>query len=66
MESKLTLLISQMLRINYYILSCFSQLEHYTGDTISAESLTRIFTLLLPLGGFVGWSETSHSLTTSY
>lgn len=43
-----------MLRVNYYILSCFSQLEHYMGDSVSAEALTKIFTLLLPLGGFLG------------
>lgn len=43
-----------MLRINYYILSCFAQLEHFTGNTATADHLTHIFTLLLPLGGFIG------------
>lgn len=45
---------THMARINFYILSCAAQLEFYTGDAKLAETLTTLFTILLPLGGLVG------------
>jgi MFS family permease len=43
-----------MLRINFYIQSAHSQLLFYTGDPMLADSLTKAFTYLLPLGGLAG------------
>jgi len=43
-----------MLRINFYIQSAHAQLLFYTADPQLADSLTKAFTYLLPLGGLVG------------
>jgi len=43
-----------MLRITFYIQSAHSQLLFYTGDPKLADSLTKTFTYLLPLGGLLG------------
>lgn len=43
-----------MLRINLYIQTAHSQLLYYTSDPVLADSLTRAFTYLLPLGGLFG------------
>jgi len=49
-----------MLRINWYIMTVRTQVEYFTGDAALAETLTTLFTVVLPLGGvvgipFVGW-----------
>lgn len=43
-----------MTRVNFYILSVDSQLESFTGSRTRAELLTRLFTILLPVGGILG------------
>ncbi|KAI5475172.1 hypothetical protein MNV49_001859 [Pseudohyphozyma bogoriensis] len=43
-----------MTRINFYILSIDTQLQDFTGSRETAESLTRIFSVMLPIGGIAG------------
>lgn len=43
-----------MTRINFYVMSVASQLEFFTGDAVLADRLTVAFTVILPLGGFIG------------
>lgn len=43
-----------MARINYYIQTVFQQLLFYLGDYGLARTITRTFTVLLPLGGIAG------------
>lgn len=47
-------LFVQMIRINWYLATVQSQLEFYTGNTELADTLTKAFTVLLPLGGIIG------------
>lgn len=42
-----------MLRTNLYIQTANSQLLYYTSDAALADTLTRAFTYLLPLGGLI-------------
>lgn len=43
-----------MTRINFYVMSIDSQLAFYTGNSVLADKLTVLFTIVLPLGGAVG------------
>ncbi|KAK4700906.1 hypothetical protein P7C70_g5337, partial [Phenoliferia sp. Uapishka_3] len=43
-----------MTRINFYVMSVDSQLEFYTGNASLADRLTVAFTVILPIGGFIG------------
>ncbi|SCV68024.1 BQ2448_145 [Microbotryum intermedium] len=45
---------SQMARINFYIQSVTSQLSHFTQSPSLTLSLSKIFTVLLPIVGFLG------------